>query len=87
MDTGTACRGSGSGRQNISDRKSGACTLYHNAERVGGGLRRLRRERQTKSPANGGFLGAAGEGFEPSLTDPESRLGCFDPYYRDRITS
>jgi hypothetical protein len=80
MDTGTACRGSGSGRHNISDRKSGACTLYHNAERVGGGLRRLRRERQTKSSHLRGFLEAAGEGFEPSLTDPESRLGCFDPY-------
>jgi hypothetical protein len=80
MDTGTACRGSGSSRQNISERKSGACTLYHNAERVGGGLQRLRRERQTKSPTNGGPLEAAGEGFEPSLTDPEPLFARSGPY-------
>jgi hypothetical protein len=29
-------------------------------------------DRQRKTPANGGLRGAAGLGFEPRLTDPES---------------
>jgi hypothetical protein len=37
-----------------------------------------------KSPVKWGFWGAAGEGFEPSLTDPELLLACSSPYQRVR---
>jgi hypothetical protein len=47
---------------------------YHNAERVGGGLWRSRRKWEIEKPCKKGVSGAAGEGFEPSLTDPETGI-------------
>ncbi len=71
MDTGTACRGSGSDRHNIADRKPAACPFTITRRGKAGVHEGRVKGAKEQNPAKGAFQVAAGEGFEPSLTDPE----------------